>query len=1023
MLAGWGVGAFALDPTMALTQYAHKTWKIGDAGLTSAPAAIAQTHDGYIWIGTGTGLYRFDGVAFSPWRPPGGGDPFARGVSSLYVARSGDLYVGGHDGLGRISGGRLHPIPGPFEYPGPFVEDRKGDIWFTHIGHHTNASAFCLIKQDTPTCYGRKDGILCNDNGAILLGDGDQLIVGGGQGACRWSARNGALNEPFPQSVAKRGAMVNALARTPDGRLWAAPFIHGPGAGLLIYQDGTWKTYVSPELDGRTLEVYRLSVDSHGALWIGTVNSGIYRLSRHHLEHFASGDGLTGDLIYQTMEDREGSFWVATNEGLDQFQDLAVRKFSRREGLGTDTVWAVAATPDDSVWVAENDRLDRITAGRAPVPAYPNLSWRLGTAREFSDSAGRLWIGDQKTLRVLSGGTIQTVHDPQGRDLPPPETMTEDVHGDVWVSSTDYTKVPLLGLLWRVHGTKAVQRILSPEAGGRRAITKLASDGGGGLWVGIYRRGLFHFANGQFWRVEAIDSHAIVTGLQPVPDGDLWLSTVEGVVWLHHGQAHSLGVAQGLPCATARSVILDRSAALWIETLCGLVELPPAEYRRWQADPSYRPRFTVFDASAGYVSDQNATTPAPALATDGRLWFVANDDLRSIDPGHIIRNDLAPPLQIQHVLADHKPYPLGDTVTLPKLSRDIEIDYAGLSYIRTEHLQFKYRLIGHDRDWTAVGTRRQAFYNDLPPGAYRFELSACNADGACSPRPLRLPIIIPPAFYQTRLFELAALAAAIGAIVLFVRWRLRASTETLRIRYDERLQERTRVARDLHDTLMQTVMASKLVADDASRATGDPERSTEAIQRISEWLGRAAREGRDAIEALRASPLETNDLAEAIELTLLEEQARVGFAGRLSLTGEPRDMHPIVRDEVYRIACEAIRNAGAHADASDLYVDLVYRGDLTLTVRDNGQGIEETTLKEGRPGHFGLMGMQERAARIGATLTIESNAQGTTITVVAPGRTVFQAHRPSRRLIAWLSGGGKPREFGEEPLPSPTRYQ
>jgi signal transduction histidine kinase len=229
------------------------------------------------------------------------------------------------------------------------------------------------------------------------------------------------------------------------------------------------------------------------------------------------------------------------------------------------------------------------------------------------------------------------------------------------------------------------------------------------------------------------------------------------------------------------------------------------------------------------------------------------------------------------------------------------------------------------------------------------------------------------------------------------RWRMLHIAKTISAYFDERLAERTRIARELHDTLLQTVQGSKMVADDALEQSGDPVRLRQAMEQLSSWLGQAVSEGREALYSLRASTIEKNDLAEAFRRAVDNCRISGGMAVSFSVVGNTQDMHPIVRDEVYRIGYEAIRNACAHSQASRLTVEIRYAQDLAVCVNDNGIGIDQVVADKGKEGHFGLQGMRERAGRIGAKLTLTSSATaGTQIALVVPGSIVFRRKSGTR---------------------------
>jgi signal transduction histidine kinase len=341
-----------------------------------------------------------------------------------------------------------------------------------------------------------------------------------------------------------------------------------------------------------------------------------------------------------------------------------------------------------------------------------------------------------------------------------------------------------------------------------------------------------------------------------------------------------------------------------------------------------------------------------------------------------------------------------DNPTLPALTGRLEIDFAGLNLSTPERVRCRYELEGTDKGWQDAGTRREAFYTNLSPGKHRFRMNARNVGGEWNKEDTVLEFSVAPAWFQTYWFF--ALCAALASLIVWALYRIRVRqiAQAMSVRFDERLAERTRIARDLHDTLLQTIQGSKLVADSALRRSADPSPMRGSMEQLSVWLGRATDEGRAALNSLRTSTIETNDLAEAFRRSIEECRIHSSMEASFFVVGQVSEMHPIVRDEVYRIGYEAIRNACAHSQATQLQVELTYAEDLILRIRDNGVGINHVIVDEGKEGHFGLQGMRERALRIMAKLTVESSADtGTEIKLVVPGSIIYRKEISGRRKI------------------------
>jgi len=314
-----------------------------------------------------------------------------------------------------------------------------------------------------------------------------------------------------------------------------------------------------------------------------------------------------------------------------------------------------------------------------------------------------------------------------------------------------------------------------------------------------------------------------------------------------------------------------------------------------------------------------------------------------------------------------------------------------LSFVNPRAVRFRYRLEGHDSSWVDAGTRRQAFYTDLEPRDYRFQVIACNNDGIWNETGAALYFSIAPAWYQSLWFKISACISVVGAVAVLSFLDRRRYMALLRIRYNERLEERTRVARDLHDTLIQTIQATKMVVDEASESPTNNQETRQKFDLLSAWLGRALIEGRAALASLRVAVVEDNDLTAAFRRAADDCKTGSSIAISMAVTGKHRGFHPIVRDEIYLIGYEALRNACIHSHCANINIDLSYGRDFRLTVRDDGCGIPTQIQQSGKPGHFGLASMNERALRIGGKLTVtSSNGGGTRVSLVIPGKSLLR---------------------------------
>lgn len=980
--------ARAVDPGRPISQYAHTVWRLQDGIFTSAPLTLTQTADGYLWIGTQTELVRFDGVRFVHWTPPKGKQMLrAVSVYSLLAARDGSLWIGTGVNLVHLKDGDLINYTEGLGRINSILEDHNGTIWFTRSRVRDSTGPLCQVTDAKLRCFGKEDGIPFPYAGPLVEDSEGNLWLGSSTALTRWSSGSSETHTP-PGLKSQEGlAGVTGLAAAPDDSLWVGITRSGPGLGLQRLTGSVWKPFVTSELDGNTLEVSTLFLDRENALWIGTSGKGIYRIHDGRVDRFRSADGLSGDTVTHFYEDLEGNLWVATTEGIDCFRNTRVVSFSTREGLSTNEVNAVLAARDGRVWFGNHNVLESLQAGKVrSLQAKDGLPGRQVTAL-LEDHAGRLWVGVDNGLSVYESGKFRPVRRSDGTSVGVVIAMAEDRDNNIWAEA-----IGTPGRLIRIQDFTVREEIPAPQV---PAASSLAADPQEGVWLGLYNGDLARYRQG---RLEVFpfphDQFGRVYQIAAMNDGSILGATVSGLIGWKDGTQRTMTTRNGLPCDRIFGLVSDARNGLWLYSQCGLVLLENTEVQAWWKDAEAAVKVKVFDVFDGARPSPPSFQPVASRGPDGRLWFANETVVQTIDPARIDGNALPPPVHIEKVVADRESYEPRPDLLIPPKPRNLVIDYTALSFVAPQRMRFRYRLEGRDADWQEAGTRRQAFYSDLPPGDYRFRVIACNNDGVWNETGAFLDFRIAPAWYQTNWFRLLCVVTGILIVWSLYRLRVRQIARAINARFDERLAERTRIAGELHDTLLQTLQASKLVADDALEQADDPTRLRRAMEQLSAWLARAVSEGRAALNSLRTSTIERNDLAAAFRRATDDCMTRGAMASTLSVVGETREMHPIVRDEVYRIGYEAIRNACAHSGASRLTVELRYEHDLVIRVRDDGKGIDQTIAENGKPGHFGLQGMRERATRIGGRLSLVSSANsGTEVALVVPGSVVYRRAR------------------------------
>ena len=792
---------------------------------------------------------------------------------------------------------------------------------------------------------------------------------------------------------------VMALASTGPGTLWAGIPYEGQGSGLLTFARGRWRNYITREVDGAKLPVRRLLSDDQKSLWIGTLDKGLYKLRVGKIDRFDTTDGLSNNTVNGIIQDHEGDIWVVTDGGVDMFRDLSVISYTARDGLPSGRTISIATQHDGTVWVGSEGALTRYKDNLFSSVTRTNDLPATEINHLFIDSSGQLWVGGGERLYLYKDDSFVVVRDDNTVNIGWVASMVEDRDHRLWVSAQN----PKSGTnpLLQVAGSHFVKKYEIPGSSAGGDPTVLAADPNGGIWVAESQHGLFHFSNGTFKQINIGGYKGTVNSMFVDPDGTLWVVTDgQGLIRYKDGNARYLTSNNGLPCDAGLAVTNDRAGSHWFYMTCGIARVPNRDIDKWWKDPTDSVLPTVFTVLDG--AEPQPVGSDPALTPDGRIWSVNLLALKVIDPMHLPRNPLAPPVYVGRMVVDHRSYNVDDAARLQHSPREVEIDYSALSYVVPERVRFRYRLSGYDTEWTEAGTRRQAFYNDLRPGHYTFQVIACNNDSVWNLRGASISFVVPPAWYQTIWFRLLCVAVVVLLVYVVYQVRLRRYAALLKARFDERIEERTRLARDLHDTLLQTLQGSKLVADNALENPAELADMRKALDLVSRWLERATLEGRAALNSLRGSTTETNDLAAALRDAA--ENCRIGSSAQIAfvLNGTSRDMHPIVREEIYRIGREAINNACVHSGGGLVTIELTYTHDVLLSVRDDGKGIEEGILRSGKEGHFGLRGMRERADRVGAKVSWKTTPNGgTEVTLLVPGAVLFKTYdllRQSKRL-------------------------
>lgn len=941
----------ALDPNQPASNFlvTHIT---PDEGLPGPVVDhLVQTNDGFLWMITnGMNLSRFDGKNFYNLTRPRAG--------IMILAPNGDLWLGTEEELLHIPSTDFsrftvngltsyHPLSGKTTRMNALRFSSSGVLWVgTDDGlFRRDGDQFVAVgpRLATARIQEAPDGHLLVLNSEGLIEIASYEVV------------------PHPQLARELGVNTNEIfdvLKDHHGNTW-----YCTAQGIMRERNGR----IARLIGHFATHVYE---DVQGNVWIGT-NNGLFRGTATGLESVAA------DLkVRSLLSDRDGNLWVGTNgDGLYQFRDRGIRMFTTREGLPNDVIMTVMATHDGVIWTGANcggvSRFDgtRFQTFSEKQGLVNSCVWALA-----EDANHDLWIG------TWGGGAFH-FHNGAFTQYSKSQGMVDDRVTSI-VPARD-------GSVW--FGTRGgLSRLLNgqlhtfTEADGvpAGAILKVFEDRSGTIWLGS-RAGLYRLVGDHF------ENFAPVPKVFALPVGE----DREGGFFLVmelDGEAVTRRIGK------ARTDTIKYIAAYdMVETEQGEIWFSAGPFSRIQPGNFANPRspdepldYEEFSGADGLnISGSNSLGNSIALTRDGKVYAASSKGLAMFDL-HLLRaTNVKPSIYLTDVTIGRNKQRASDEIILPPGTSHTEIHFAAVEISAPEKIRMQYRLDGVDSEWLDAPDNLNAIYSQIPVGTHTFHVRACNRNGIWDRQGVVFSITQQPYFYQTRWFIAALVALGAGLVVLIYRLRVAQISRMLSARFDERLAERTRVARELHDTLLQTVQGSRMVADHALKNSADHTRMVRSMEQLSTWLAQATQEGRAALQSLRSSTTEKNSLAEAFRQAIDECDIEMSF----SVNGDAREMHPVVRDEVHKIGHEAIRNACAHSGADKVEVTLEYAHDLTLRVSDNGIGIEPAIIEHGKEGHFGLRGMRERAERIGAKFTLVSFPNsGTVITLVLPGRIAFR---------------------------------
>jgi ligand-binding sensor domain-containing protein/signal transduction histidine kinase len=990
------------------------TWTTDNGLPQNSVTGLAQTPDGYIWFTTNDGLVRFDGVQFKVFNKSNTPEITTNRMAGAFADKSGRLWMQIEDG-GTLfyEKGVFHVAVKPGSLPpglrSPFFNDPAGGVIF-HV-HYDQHHYQHYRYQDGNFVPFKVEG----------LSEGSLLVLVDRGGGLWFAAEKGFR-------LVKVGKIKNYdFGEFGTVGTYKTAYEDGQGGIWLGYANEQRRIQSLQRVKNGSLQSFKLpsapvshfAEDLSGNLLLSVYTKGIYRIDKESLaadepinnvpELVSSIEGISNINSGYLYPDREGGIWVGTNKGLVRLMPQVINVFSKQEGL-----------PEDNVYPIYEDSGGRIWAGiwENSLVKFENGSFKtfLRTADTyyitslFEDRSGRLWIGSIDALRYLDKGRLVRFTEQVGfSGYVEFSVIAQDRDNNLWFGTNQG--------LSRYAGGRAT--VFTKEDGlPDDYVVALLQTSDGKIWVGT-RGGLASIESGKIKTLTTADGLAsnYIRSLYEDADRVLWIGSYDGgLTRLKDGKFTRFTKNEGLSSNGVFCILEDNQGWFWMNSNQGIYRVGHQELNDF-ADGKIKSLTSIaYNKQDGVlnIEGNGGRQPAGVKSRDGRLWFPTAQGVAVVDPEAVTTNQLPPPVLIEEIVIDRnslenkKIEPAVNNqpeITLAPDQRNLEINYTGISFINSGQVKFKYKLEGLDRDWNEVGTRRTAYYSYLPPGEYTFHVIAANRDGVWNTEGARIRVRVFPPFYRTYWFLLLCVALAGLLVWMGYRRRVRLVKARLASQFEDRLRERTLIAQDLHDTLLQGFLSASMqlhVADDKLPADSP---AKPLVRRVLELMGQVIEEGRNAVRGLRSSNGHGSlNLEEAFSRFQQEFAVKDEIAFRVVVEGRPQLIHPVIRDEVYRIGHEALINAFRHSHAKMIEVEVDYSAHhLRLLISDDGDGIDPQVLRSGRDGHWGLSGMRERAERIGARLKVRSRAaSGTEVELSVPGQVAFKSE-VSQRDSGWLS--------------------
>lgn len=956
--------ASALPGGRQAYNFGRQVWQTENGLPQNTVHSILQSRNGYIWAGTEGGLARFDGTKFLVYNTQNTPALKSNNIRMLAETRDGSLWIATADGISRLKDGGFSGFNAADGLPSNNVwsifEDYAGNLWAVTAEGLARFSGARFESYPVPDAATMTGAIAAGKDGTVWIGTRNGIRAAPASGSAEKRDQEKLPASDVEQLLIDTSGTwwvgtANGLYEIKGGEVKAYTTRNGLPANRItaIYEDRDHTVWVGtdaglttiandavvplPPSDAmRTETILSIAEDREGDIWIGTASSGLNILRPQHFVTYTTRNGLPDDQVRCVFQDHAGVVWIGTNAGgLARYEQGRFSTFTTRNGLASDVILALEESADGALLVGTPDGLNLVHNGSVSL-----LTSADGLPDDFvrsilSGRDGELWIGTRHGLACLKNGEIKTYSRAEGLGSDLIGAMLADGHGGLWIAT-------LHGLTRLLNGK--LTNFTARDGLSSNIVTALYLDGDGTLWIGTQDGGLNALIQNKFVQFPAsLNLPGTIYGIAEDLDQDLWISSNTGIYRVSRRELVSFATAHR-----------KASAAISYGTSDGL---------------------NISETSGG-------GHPAIWRARDGSLWFATVKGIAVVQGPHPRLNRVPPDVVIEAVSIDDRMLNAAQLSSIPPGYSRLAFEYAGLSFAAPQKVSFRYKLEGFDRNWVDAGVRRTAYYTNLPPGDYRFRVLARNNDGFWNENGASVRFRLQPHFYQTYWFY-ALMLAALGFLAWCVyRFRLRH----VEARFDAVLQERNRIAREIHDTLAQGFAGVSLQLELVSRLLeSSKEAAREHLDQARTLVRKSLADARSSIWELRSQSSAEEDLAARFSRMANQVAGSGPPKVELQVRGTYRPLSPKVEDELLKIAQEAVTNAVRHANAERVDLELAFdRGRLRMTIADNGQGFSARSDGAGPDGHFGLRGMQERAEVIDAELKVQTAAgQGTVISVEA----------------------------------------